>query len=56
VCRYEPPASVVNAEKLGVRQLMQAVRDKCPHVRHGYYNPCLDEKAHGYNLAASASP
>jgi hypothetical protein len=56
VCRYEPPASVVNAEKLGVRQLMQAVRDNCPHVRHGYYNPCLDEKAHGYNLASSASP
>jgi hypothetical protein len=53
--RYEPPASVVYAEKLGVKQLMETIRDKYPHVKHGYYNPCLDEKAHGYNLA-TASP
>lgn len=53
--RYEPPASVVYAEKLGVKQLMETIRDKYPHVKHGYYNPCLDEKAHGYNLT-TASP
>ncbi|ELR15259.1 radical SAM domain containing protein [Acanthamoeba castellanii str. Neff] len=53
--KYEPPASVVYAEKLGVKQLMETIRDKYPHVKHGYYNPCLDEKAHGYNLT-TASP
>jgi hypothetical protein len=41
---------VAYAEKLGVKRLMQTVRDRFPRLKHGFYNPCLDEKAHGYNL------
>lgn len=48
--RYEPPASTVLAEKLGVKELISSIRKQFPHLRHGYFNPCLDEKAVGYNL------
>jgi len=48
--RYEAPASLVYAKKMGVKGLIQAIRDKYPHLRHAYYNPCLDEKSLGYNL------
>jgi pyruvate-formate lyase-activating enzyme len=29
--------------KLGLRRMMQIVREECPQVRFGYFNPCLDE-------------
>jgi pyruvate-formate lyase-activating enzyme len=34
-----------NGKTMGIRKLMNRLRDRFPDLRFGYFNPCLDEKA-----------